>query len=62
MGHPVTKCHRIDRAAEYFLMLWAELKDSNIPHCTMIHTCVEEVVTQHLKQLQDDMKASARNT
>ena len=39
-------------------MLWAELKESDIPHHTTICTCVEEVVTEHLKQLQADMEVS----
>ena len=30
-----------------FLMLQAELKDLDIPHCTTIHTHVEEVVAEH---------------
>ena len=41
-----------------FLMLRAELKESDIPHCTTIRTCVEEVVEEHLKQLQADMEVS----
>ena len=41
-----------------FLMLRAELKDADIPHRTMIRTRVEETVTHHLKQLQEDMKVS----
>ena len=39
-------------------MLRAELKESDIPHRTTIHTCVEEVVAEHLKQLQADMEVS----
>ena len=43
-------------------MLWAELKDSDIPHHTMIRTHLEEILTDHLKQLQDDMKVSLNLT
>ena len=41
-----------------FLMLRAELKELDIPHHTTIRTCVEEVVEEHLKQLQADMEVS----
>ena len=41
-----------------FLMLQAELKDLDIPHHTTTCTCVEEVVAEHLKQLQEGMEVS----
>lgn len=41
-----------------FLMLRAELKDSDIPHHTTIRARVKEVVAEHLEQLEADMKVS----
>ena len=40
---------------DIFLMLRAELKDSNIPHHTTIKKHVEEVLTEHLDRLRSDM-------
>ena len=39
-------------------MLRAELKDSDIPHRMTIRARLEEVVAEHLKQLQTDMEVS----
>ena len=41
-----------------FLMLQQELKESDILHCSTIHRRVDELLQQHLKRLEDDMKVS----
>lgn len=40
---------------DIFLMLHAELKESDIPHHMTFKKCVEEVLLDHMDQLQDDM-------
>ena len=37
-------------------MLWEDLKDSDIPHCTTICKQIMEVWDEHLDTLQDQMK------
>ena len=51
--YTVTQCCRVNRARQH-----PELKESDIPHRTTIHTHIEEVVEEHLKQLQADMEVN----
>jgi len=37
------------------LMLWEELKDSDIPHCTSLHEWILDVWNDHLDKLQEEM-------
>ena len=43
-------------------MLRQELKDSNIPHCLTIHKQIDEVLEEHLTQLEEDMQVSQHST
>lgn len=42
-----------------FLMLRKELKDTDIPHHSTLRNRIEEVVKEHLVQLEKDMSVSA---
>jgi len=41
---------------QIFLMLWEELCDSDIPHCSTIRARIIEVWDEHLDDLQKEMK------
>ena len=39
-------------------MLWENLKDSDIPHHMTIRAHIDEVLENHLKQLEEEMQVS----
>lgn len=43
------------RLKKIFLLLREELKESDIPSCATMRTCIEQVYDEYMKQLEGEM-------